>query len=154
MGWVEGPFSTSRGSDLKFLEAREIRERKPQLTTWHLTQLQLPLFNQFNKNVMNSSSACESTQRMWILIPSWVRTYQKGRAPFFFVHTKPQIPPNLLNWIIWHCCAVFSFVLSTYPCIICLLTYLRAYVSIMYNWLLYWSLNLIYVRAAIYLRIL
>ncbi len=30
MGWVEGPFSTLRSSDLKFLEAREMQEHNPQ----------------------------------------------------------------------------------------------------------------------------
>jgi hypothetical protein len=32
MGWVEGPFSTWRGSDLEFLEAREMQEQNPQLS--------------------------------------------------------------------------------------------------------------------------
>jgi hypothetical protein len=90
MGWVEGLFSTSCSSDLKFLEAREIQEHNPQLTTWHLTQLQLLLFNQFNKSVANSPYACKSTQYTWILFPPWVHTYQKKQAPFFLFTQNPK----------------------------------------------------------------
>ncbi len=46
-----------------------------------------------------------------------------------------------LNWIIWHCYAVFSLVLSTYLCIVpaSLRTYVPSY--IMYNSPHYWLLH-------------
>ncbi len=99
MGLVEGPFSTSRGSNLEFCVAREMQEQNPQLTTWHLTQLKLLLFNQFNKSVADSSYTCENTQHMWILFPPWVCTYQKGQVPVFLFTQNSQVTPNLLMQI-------------------------------------------------------
>ncbi len=95
MGWVEeGPFSTLRGSDLEFLEAREMQKHNPQLTSWHLTQLPLPLFSQFNKCVADSSYACESMDFV-----SAMGTYlPKSMSSSNFVCAKSQITPNLLTW--------------------------------------------------------
>jgi hypothetical protein len=45
---------------------------------------------------------------------------------------------DYLNWIIWHCYAVFSFGIIYVPMYsTCLLWYLHAYVPMMYNSLLY-----------------
>ncbi len=92
MGWVEGPFSTLHGSDLKFLEASENARAQP--TTNHLTPDTWHNFNfHFSINsikVLQTVPTHVSTQCKWFLFPPWVLIYQKVQALVFLFTQNPN----------------------------------------------------------------
>ncbi len=86
MGWVEGPFSTSISSDLKFLEASENATTQP--TTNHLTSDTTVL--QTVPTHVRAHNARGFCSRHGTYLP-------KSTSSGFFVHVKSQIPLNLLR---------------------------------------------------------
>ncbi len=106
MGWVEGPFSTLRSSDLEFLEASENARAQP--TTYHLTpDTTLTSAFQSIQYKCREQFLCMWEHTMHVnFVPSMGTYLPKSTSSGFFIHAKSQIAPNLLktsHWNTWVC---------------------------------------------------